>query len=198
MIKSSSFISASSKLVQCPKDGKNEYAFIGRSNVGKSSLINYLCSKKNMALTSSKPGKTRSINHFLINEKWYMVDLPGYGYASASKENKLVWDKFTMDYLLKRETLICVFVLIDSRLEPQKIDLEFMEMLGENQVPFVIAFTKADKNKKQELQRNIDGFLSAMGETWETLPPHFITSSVENVGRDEIVKFIEKTNKELK
>lgn len=171
-----------------------EYAFIGRSNVGKSSLINMLVNQHGLAKTSQKPGKTQLINHFLINEKWYIVDLPGYGYAKVSKNSRESWEKFIRNYITKRESLQCVFVLIDSRLEPQKIDLEFCCWMGEIQIPFVLAFTKADKQSAGKTEKNVAAFKKALGGWFEEIPPYFVTSSEKNQGREEILDFIEQTN----
>ena len=175
-----------------------EYAFIGRSNVGKSSLVNMLTGRKELALTSQKPGKTILINHFLINEEWYLVDLPGYGYAQRGKEGRKQIQNIIEDYILERESLTNLFVLLDCRHPAQKIDLEFMEWLGENGVPFAIIFTKIDKLGKQRLQENIKAYQEKMLETWEELPPIFISSSEKKLGKDEILDFIEKINKQLK
>lgn len=175
-----------------------EYAFIGRSNVGKSSLINMLVQRKDLAKTSGKPGKTQLINHFLINENWYLVDLPGYGYAQVSKEKREKWELFIRKYLTTRSNLMCVMVLIDSRLAPQTIDLEFMEWLGENEIPFVIIFTKTDKLTSQKLQKNIDEYKKQLLTTWEELPPSYITSSEKRVGKDEILYLISESNKGFK
>lgn len=171
-----------------------EYAFIGRSNVGKSSLINMLVNQHGLAKTSQKPGKTQLINHFLINEKWYIVDLPGYGYAKVSKNSRESWEKFIRYYITRRESLQCVFVLIDSRLEPQKIDLEFCCWMGEIQIPFVLAFTKADKQSATKTDKNIAAFKKALGGWFEEIPPCFVTSAEKQQGRDEILSFIEQTN----
>jgi GTP-binding protein len=182
----------------CPKDDKAEYAFIGRSNVGKSSLINMLVNHQGLAKTSSKPGKTQLINHFLINDKnnpWYLVDLPGYGYAKTSKSSAEKWSKFTLDYLKKRSNLLCVFVLIDSRLEPQKIDLEFMAWLAENQLAFCMVFTKTDKLNKVVWAKNLAHYKKELLQDWEELPEIFITSAELKQGRDEILAYIEETNK---
>ena len=180
---------------KCPKPSIPEYAFIGRSNVGKSSLINMLTNRKSLAKTSSSPGKTQLINHFIINDEWYLVDLPGYGYAKISKSKRDIWQGFIKSYLLKRENLICIFVLIDVRIKPQEIDINFMLNLSENQLPFSIAFTKADKISKNQLNINIENYKSHMLEKWEFLPDIFISSSVKQNGKDEILKYIEKLNK---
>lgn len=195
-IKTADFVKSSVRLDQCPEPLIPEYAFIGRSNVGKSSLINMLCSRKGLAKTSSNPGKTQHINHYIINEQhkpWYLVDLPGYGYAKVSKKSRENWMKFIRFYLKKRENLICVFVLIDGRHEAQKVDLEFMEWLGLEAIPFVMVFTKADKLSGQALNRNIKKYNSAMLERWEELPSQFRTSAISGDGKDEIIGFIEET-----
>lgn len=196
-IKSAEFVISNSDYRKCPSDSKPEYALIGRSNVGKSSLINMLTGKKGLAMTSSTPGKTLLINHFAINNEWYMVDLPGYGYAKRNKSQQETLETLIADYILERESLTCLFVLIDSRLEPQRIDLEFIEWLGENQVPFAIIFTKADKLSHGALTVNVQKFLDTLKEEWEELPPYFITSSLIGQGRDEILKWIESVNKDL-
>ncbi|MDO5665756.1 MAG: ribosome biogenesis GTP-binding protein YihA/YsxC [Bacteroidia bacterium] len=182
---------------KCPQDGKPEYAFIGRSNVGKSSLINMLTNRKGLAMTSSTPGKTMLINHFLINDEWYLVDLPGYGYARRGKENRKKLQQIIEDYVLEREALTSLFVLVDSRHEPQKIDLEFMEWLGENGVPFSIIFTKGDKQGSVKLQQNVDTYKQKLLETWEELPPVFVTSSEKKMGREELLEYIDKVNRML-
>ena len=174
-----------------------EYAFIGRSNVGKSSLINMLVNQHGLAKTSQKPGKTQLINHFLINEKWYIVDLPGYGYAKVSKNSRESWEKFIRNYITKRESLQCVFVLIDSRIPPQKIDVEFCCWMGEIQIPFVLAFTKTDKQSTTKTNQNIALFKKELSGWFEEVPPAFITSAEKLVGRDEILGFIEETNKDF-
>jgi GTP-binding protein len=195
LIKSAEFIISNTDYRKCPQDGTPEYAFIGRSNVGKSSLINMLTNRKGLALTSSTPGKTRLINHFLINDEWYLVDLPGYGYAQRGKEEMEKIRKIIEDYILGREAMANLFVLIDSRHEPQQIDLDFMEWLGENGVPFAIVFTKADKLGAGRLQMNLDAYKEKLLETWEGLPPLFVTSSEKGVGRDEILDYIGEINK---
>lgn len=176
---------------KCPTPNKPEFAFIGRSNVGKSSLINMLANNKSLAKTSSKPGKTQTINHFLINESWYLVDLPGYGYASISKAMREMWTKMIRDYLCLRPNLQLVFVLIDSRLEPQKNDLNFINQLGEDGVPFALIFTKTDKLKETRMQRNVEAFKKAMLENWEELPPCFLSSAETGRGKEEICDYIE-------
>jgi GTP-binding protein len=173
-----------------PKNDLPEFAFIGRSNVGKSSLINMICDQKDLAKTSSKPGKTQHIVRFSVDNKWYLVDLPGYGYAKVSKESREKFGRLIQDYILERESLYCLFVLIDSRLEPQKIDLEFMEWLGVSGIPFCITFTKTDKLKPSELEINVKNYQEKLLETWEFLPDIFITSAEKKVGKDELLKFI--------
>lgn len=180
---------------KCPRPDMPEYAFIGRSNVGKSSLINMLTNRKDLAKTSQTPGKTQVINHFLVNEQWYLVDLPGYGFAKVSKDDRAKWEKMISDYLINRPNLICVFVLIDVRLEPQRIDIEFVTWLGESNVPFEIVFTKADKLKPVQAQRNAEQFEAAMLQTFESMPSAFITSSEKQIGRDEILDEINHLNK---
>lgn len=197
IIKSAEFIISNSDYKKCPQDGKPEYAFIGRSNVGKSSLINMLTNRKGLAMTSSKPGKTMLINHFLINEQWYLVDLPGYGYARKGKEGREKIREIIEDYIMERDQLLNLFVLVDSRHEPQIIDLEFMEWLGENGIPFSIVFTKADKQGPVRLQQNIDVYKEKLLETWEELPPVFITSSEKKQGREELLNYIESINKSI-
>lgn len=196
-ISSATFVMSNSDVAKCPKHHFPEYAFIGRSNVGKSSLINMLMQRKNLAKTSGRPGKTQLINHFLINEIWYLVDLPGYGYARVSKTAKKVFQKFITQYFQKRQQLVLAFVLIDCRHEPQKIDLEFMQWMGENQIPFSIIFTKADKLKPKALERNVRAYQKVLLETWEEMPPYFITSSSNSTGRDEVLSYINKINQDL-
>jgi GTP-binding protein len=198
VIKTAEFVISNTDYRKCPQDGKPEYAFIGRSNVGKSSLINMLANRKGLAMTSSTPGKTMLINHFVINDEWYLVDLPGYGYARRGKENRERLRAIIEDYILEREQMTNLFVLVDSRLEPQKIDLEFMEWLGENAIPFAIVFTKADKLGTGRLQMNIEVYQEKLLETWEELPPIFITSSEKGQGRDELLNYIESINESLK
>ncbi|MDB5114595.1 MAG: engB [Mucilaginibacter sp.] len=197
IIKSAEFICSNTQISKLPPPVKPEYAFIGRSNVGKSSLINMLVAKKGLAKTSQTPGKTQLINHFLVNDNWYIVDLPGYGYARASKSKKADWDKFIHTYLDKRESLQCVMVLIDSRLEPQKIDLEFCNWLGEKGLSFVLVFTKADKQSAVKTDQNIAKFKKAMLETFEDAPQYFITSAELHTGRDEILGFIGGINQQF-
>jgi GTP-binding protein len=197
LIKSAEFVMSNSDVAKCPKDRLPEYAFIGRSNVGKSSLINMLMQRKNLAKTSGRPGKTQLINHFLINKNWYLVDLPGYGYARVSKSSKKVFQKFITKYFEKREQMILAFVLVDCRLEPQPIDLEFMQWMGESQVPFSIIFTKADKLKPNALIRNIESYKQKMLEVWEEMPQYFITSASNSEGRDELLGFLGNLNNEI-
>ena len=189
-IKSVSFVVSNTDHKKCPEDGKPEFAFIGRSNVGKSSLINLLTGNKKLAKISSTPGKTQLINHFVINDEWYLVDLPGYGYAKASKSARSTWEKFIADYLTKRKTLMNIFVLLDSRLEPQKIDMEFINWCGEKQLPFVMVFTKIDKLSSSALQKNLLKFKKEMLKTWEELPPIYTTSSVSKFGNEPILNYI--------
>ncbi len=197
IIKKAEFVISNSDYKKCPQDEKPEYAFIGRSNVGKSSLINMLTNRKGLAMTSSTPGKTMLINHFLINDEWYLVDLPGYGYARRGKEEREKLRKIIEDYILDRESMVNLFVLVDSRHEAQKIDLEFMEWLGENGVPFSIVFTKADKLGSGRLQLNINAYKEKLWESWEELPPLFVTSSEKGRGREELLDYIGSINKSL-
>lgn len=196
-IKSAEFVVSNARVDQCPPTKLPEYAFIGRSNVGKSSLINMLAGRSKLAKTSATPGKTLLINHFIINNEWYLVDLPGYGYAKRSKKEVENLKQIISSYILHREQLINLFLLIDCRHEPQKIDLEFMEWLGENGVPFSIVFTKADKLGKVKLQSNIAAYLKVLEQQWEELPPYFISSSENKTGRDEILNYIEQINASL-
>ncbi len=196
-IKSAVFTISSPSYTKCPKDGRPEYAFIGRSNVGKSSLINMLTGVKGLAKTSGRPGKTQLINHFLINNEWYLVDLPGYGYARTSKSSRDKWDKMMRDYFLNREELVNVYVLVDSRVEPQRLDLEFISFLGANGIPLTIVFTKTDKEKQREVMANIRSFKKALSEQWEELPPMLLTSSLTNYGRDALLDQIEQINNSL-
>ena len=191
-IKKAEFTIRSAKLSQCPQDDKAELAFIGRSNVGKSSLINMLTEHKGLAKTSATPGKTLLINHFKINDSWYIVDLPGYGFAKRSKKVQDELTKMITSYILYREQLLNVFLLIDIRHDPQKIDIEFMEWLGENGVPFSIVFTKADKLTAGKAKANVNKYLNSLLSTWEELPPHFVTSAEKRIGRDELLDYIEK------
>ena len=193
-IKDARFIVSNSKVEKCPKPDRPEYAFIGRSNVGKSSLINMITNKKSLAKTSGRPGKTQLINHFLINNEWYLVDLPGYGYAKVPKKEKIKWEQFLRRYILKRENLYCVFVLIDARHKAQSVDLKFMEWLGISEIPFSIIFTKTDKLKKEELEANLKAYEEKLFETWETMPGYFVSSSETAEGRDNILDFIESIN----
>ena len=194
-IKQAEFIISNKDIKKCPKEDMPEYAFIGRSNVGKSSLINMLTERKGLAKVSGKPGKTQLINHFLINKLWYLVDLPGYGYAGVSKTQRYEFAQFIKKYLLKRENLMCLFVLLDSRLKPQSIDLDFMLWLGENGVPFVICFTKQDKLSKKESKENLINYKRELLESWEELPRIFLSSATKNNGKEDILKFIAETNK---
>ncbi len=194
IIKKAEFIISNTDISKCPTTSLPEYAFIGRSNVGKSSLINMLTDNKKLAKTSGRPGKTQLINHFLVNEDWYLVDLPGYGYAKASKESRFKWTKFIERYLRERENLLNTFVLIDSRLEPQKIDLEFMNWCGHNQIAFSMVFTKIDKLSSSALQKNIAQYKKEMLKTWEALPPVFLTSSESKFGREKVLNYIEEIN----
>ena len=197
-IKSAEFVISNTDVQKCPDGTRPEYAFIGRSNVGKSSLINMLTARKRLAMTSQKPGKTQLINHFIINNDWYLVDLPGYGYAQRGKENRENLRRIIESYILLRPQLTCLFVLLDCRHAPQKIDLEFMEWLGENEVPFAIIFTKTDKISKGRLQENLDAYRRKMLETWEELP-NILTSSSENKdGREEILHYIDEINRQTK
>jgi|SRR5690554_161819 GTP-binding protein len=197
IIQSAEFIISNTDYRLCPQDGRAEYAFIGRSNVGKSSLINMLTGRKGLALTSSTPGKTMLINHFLINGEWYLVDLPGYGYARRGKEGRDKLRIIIEDYIMEREAMVNLFVLIDSRHEPQKIDIEFMEWLGENAVPFTIVFTKGDKLAGGRLQMNVNAYKEKLLETWEELPPIFLTSAEKGQGREELLGYIEQINRTL-
>jgi len=196
-IKKAEFIISNTNPAKCPQDGRREYAFIGRSNVGKSSLINMLAGKKGLAMTSSTPGKTQLINHFLINDEWYIVDLPGYGYAQRGKKGREKIQEIIDAYLNEREALTCLFLLLDCRHEPQKIDLEFIMRLGEEEIPFSIIFTKIDKISSSKLKENIEKYKTKLMETWEELPPIFITSSERKTGREELLNYIENINKEL-
>jgi GTP-binding protein len=197
VIKTAEFIISNSDVDKCPKDQIPEYAFIGRSNVGKSSLINMLTNHKNLAKTSGRPGKTQLINHFLINKTWFLVDLPGYGYAKVSKTAKRKFQKFITNYFEKRRQLASAFVLVDIRHEPQKIDLEFMEYLGVSQIPFSIIFTKADKLKPMAIERHVASYCEELLKTWEEVPNYFVTSSSKAIGRDEVLQFITETNTEI-
>jgi len=196
-IKSAEFVISNSDVAKCPGEQIPEYAFIGRSNVGKSSLINMLTQRKHLAKTSGTPGKTQLINHFKINNTWFLVDLPGYGYARTSKTTRKTFQKLITQYFEKRLQLVCAFVLIDIRHEPQPIDMDFMKWLGENQVPFAIVFTKADKLKPGAIKNHVDHYQKQMLTYWETLPPFFITSSAKNTGREELLSYIDDINKQL-
>ncbi len=197
-INTAEFIISNSDVSKCPKDFLPEYAFIGRSNVGKSSLINMLTNNKNLAKTSSKPGKTQLINHFLINKNWFLVDLPGYGYAKVSKKTKNVFQQFITDYFEKREQLACAFVLIDIRHEAQKIDIEFMTYMGESEIPFCIIFTKADKISRTKIDSHIAAYKKQMfANNWAEMPPYFVTSSSEGTGKDELLSYIDEVNQEI-
>ncbi|PKP03409.1 MAG: YihA family ribosome biogenesis GTP-binding protein [Bacteroidetes bacterium HGW-Bacteroidetes-9] len=197
-IKTADFIASNTELSKCPVADRPEYAFIGRSNVGKSSLINKLLERNNLARISSTPGKTRLINHFLVNNEWYLVDLPGYGYAKISKKEREKWEGMIRRYLTRRENLMNTFILIDSRIEPKNSDIEFINWFGEQQLPFTIVFTKADKNNANALAANTSAFLKKLSEHWETLPDVFITSAESGLGREDILDFIGKGNIEYK
>lgn len=196
-IKSAEFVISNSEVSKCPDSKLPEYAFIGRSNVGKSSLINMLTERKSLAKTSGRPGKTQLINHFLINDSWHLVDLPGYGYAKVSKSAKKTFQKFITAYFEKREQMLCAFVLIDSRHKPQTIDMEFMQWLGEHGVPFCIIFTKTDKLKPKALERNIESYKAEMLETWTEMPPYFVTSSTTGMGRESVLDYIDSLNEQF-
>lgn len=196
-IKSAQFVISNSDVAKCPTREIPEYAFIGRSNVGKSSLINMLMGQNKLAKTSGKPGKTQLINHFIINDSWYLVDLPGYGYAKTSKSNRAVFQSFITKYFFRRKQLSCAFVLIDIRLNPQKIDLDFMQKLGENGIPFCMIFTKADKIKANQINKNIAIYQGVMLQTWTEMPTYFITSATLKTGRDEVLHFIGQINDEV-
>jgi len=198
IVKDAQFVISNTDYRMCPEDGKPEYAFIGRSNVGKSSLINMLTNRKGLAMTSSRPGKTQLINHFIINNEWYLVDLPGYGYAQRGKEGREKIRIIIDNYILNRMELTCLFLLLDCRHEPQKIDMEFLNWLGENEIPFAIVFTKIDKLSKSRLKENINAYLEKLKETWEELPPIFYTSSEHRIGKEEILDYIDQINKSLK
>lgn len=197
-IKTAEFVISNSDVARCPDSLLPEYAFIGRSNVGKSSLINMLTERKSLAKTSGRPGKTQLINHFLINNEWHLVDLPGYGYARVSKSIKKTFQKFITAYFEQRRQMLNAFVLIDSRHPPQAIDLEFMQWLGEHGIPFSIIFTKADKLKPKALERNIENYKETMLETWEEMPLYFITSATNNLGREEVLQYIDSLNEQFK
>ena len=197
-ISSAEFVVSNTDFRKCPATSFPEYAFIGRSNVGKSSLINMLTGRKGLAMTSATPGKTLLINHFIINNNWYLVDLPGYGYAKRGQKMQERLQYISRSYILYREALTCLFVLVDSRLEPQRIDLDFIEWLGENGIPFAIVFTKADKLSSGKLQGNVGIYLEKLSEQWEELPPYFVTSSEHKIGREELLNYIDSINSELK
>ncbi len=197
-INTAEFIISNSEVDKCPKDPLPEYAFIGRSNVGKSSLINMLTNHKNLAKTSGRPGKTQLINHFKINNNWFLVDLPGYGYAKVSKKTKAVFQQFITDYFEQRTQLVCAFVLIDIRLEAQKIDLEFMEFMGESEIPFCIIFTKADKISRVKVDMHVAAYRKQLlANNWAEMPQHFVTSSTEGTGKEKLLSYIEEINQEL-
>lgn len=193
-IKKAEFVISNTEYKKGPEDGKPEYAFIGRSNVGKSSLINMLTDKKKLAKTSGRPGKTQLINHFIINDEWYIVDLPGYGYAKASKQSRAQWEQFIVEYLTNRQSLVTIFVLLDSRLEPQKIDIEFMNWCGEKQLPFSMVFTKTDKLSSTALQKNLAKYKKEMVKQWAELPPVFITSAESKFGQEKMLNYIGELN----
>ena len=197
-IKKAEFTLSAPMVSMCPKDNKPEYAFIGRSNVGKSSLINMLTNRKGLAKTSATPGKTLLINHFIINDEWYLVDLPGYGFAKRSKKELQKLEQMISGYILQREQLVNVFLLIDVRLEAQKIDQEFIQWLGDSSLPFAIVFTKADKLSATKVNQNVEAYKKVLSETWEELPPIFITSSDKKTGREEVLNYIEEINQSLK
>ena len=197
-IKTAEFVVSNQDVAKCPKNHIPEYAFIGRSNVGKSSLINMLTNRKSLAKTSGRPGKTQLINHFIINSNWYLVDLPGYGYAKVSKSSKKTFQKFITEYFEQRQQLVSAFVLVDIRHEPQKIDLNFMEWLGEQSIPFCIIFTKADKLKPKAIEYHVEAYKQIILETWEEMPEHFITSSSKGIGQEELLEYIDTINSTLK
>jgi GTP-binding protein len=197
-IKKAEFTLSAPMVSMCPQDNKPEYAFIGRSNVGKSSLINMLTNNKKLAKTSATPGKTLLINHFIINNEWYLVDLPGYGFAKRSKKEIAKLDQMINGYILQRQQLVNVFLLVDVRLEPQKVDLDFINFLGTSSVPFAIVFTKADKLSATKVNQNVEAYKKVLSETWEELPPMFVTSSEKKQGREEVLEYIEEINKLLK
>lgn len=198
IVKKAEFLKSATDYRDCPKADLPEYAFIGRSNVGKSSLLNMLTGRSKLAKVSATPGKTQLINHFQINDSWYLVDLPGYGFAKVSKDQREKWDKMIQDYLNHRENLICVFVLVDSRLEPQASDLQFMEWLANSGIPFVMVFTKEDKQTRNKTMSLIGRYKKVMEENWEEIPQFFITSAEKGTGKDEILKFIEELNVEFR
>lgn len=194
LIKSAEYLISSPDWQKCPAPNLPEYAFIGRSNVGKSSLINMLANNEKLAKTSGTPGKTQLINHFLVNKDWYLVDLPGYGFAKVSQSQRRQWEQMIENYLRKRENLVNIFVLIDSRHTPQQLDLDFISQLGEWQIPFNLVFTKADKSTQAEVSKNVKAFLNKLRESWEFLPQHFVTSTEKKMGRDKILAFIDENN----
>lgn len=197
-IKSAEFVMSNSDVSKCPKNTIPEYAFIGRSNVGKSSLINMLTNRKSLAKTSGRPGKTQLINHFIINKNWYLVDLPGYGYAKVSKSAKKTFQKFITQYFSLREQLVSAFVLVDIRHKPQPIDLEFMQWLGENGIPFSIIFTKADKLKPKAIEKHVADYKAIMLEAWEEMPNYYITSSSKDIGKEAVLEYIHSLNKNMR
>ncbi|RNC84116.1 MAG: YihA family ribosome biogenesis GTP-binding protein [Winogradskyella sp.] len=196
-IKSAEFVMSNSDVAKCPNQAIPEYAFIGRSNVGKSSLINMLTGRKSLAKTSGRPGKTQLINHFIINKNWYLVDLPGYGYARVSKSSKKTFQKFITNYFEQRKQLVSAFVLVDIRHKPQPIDLEFMQYLGMKQIPFSIIFTKADKLKPKAIENHVNAYCDDLLQFWEELPQYFVTSSSKKIGKDAVLEFIDATNTEI-
>lgn len=197
MIREATFVKSSSKLEECPKTGLPEYVFLGRSNVGKSSLINMLVERNKLSKTSSKPGKTQLINHFIVNQKLFFVDLPGYGWAKTSKKNRESWDNMTKDYLLNSDKIALIFILIDIRLKPQEIDINYINYLGKNKLPVNLIFTKADKIKKSEIDKRIDEFIASLSQYWSSIPNYFISSSLKKIGRKEIIKYIFEINENL-
>lgn len=197
MIREATFVKSSSKLEECPKTGLPEYVFLGRSNVGKSSLINMLVERNKLSKTSSKPGKTQLINHFIVNQKLFFVDLPGYGWAKTSKKNRESWDNMTKDYLLNSDKIVLIFILIDIRLKPQEIDINYINYLGKNKLPVNLIFTKADKIKKSEIDKRIDEFTASLSQYWSSIPNYFISSSLKKIGRKEIIKYIFEINENL-
>nr|WP_314288292.1 ribosome biogenesis GTP-binding protein YihA/YsxC [uncultured Capnocytophaga sp.] len=197
MIKKAEFVMSNAQVNKCPKENLPEYAFIGRSNVGKSSLINMITNHKNLAKTSGRPGKTQLINHFKIDNSWFLVDLPGYGYARVSKSTKKVFQQFITNYFKERKQLVSAFVLVDIRHQPQKIDIDFMQWLGNNGIPFAIVFTKADKLKPMAIERNIQIYQETLLQNWEEFPPYFITSAENKTGKEELTSYIENINKSL-
>jgi len=194
IIKSAQFVMSNSRPDKCPKPNRAEYAFIGRSNVGKSSLINMLTGRKALAKISGKPGKTQLINHFNINDTWYLVDLPGYGYAKVGKEKRSAWIKFVIQYIKTRDNLMCLFILIDTRIPPQDIDMDFIDLMGEMQVPINLVFTKTDKMSPNQINQSVLKFKTELLKTWEEMPSFFITSAKSGAGKEEILTFIEQTN----